>query len=141
MLWNVRFVDHGKLYFDCAFGPEECHGLKLHACAIDILKNISQSEFYNSCMMNGTWGGKGSTDKDAINCGNIMKINSKPIIECANSARADALLEYYGIETDKVTNPRYKAMPLILLNGKKFDSDNLMKTICQTLSKPPPECK
>ncbi|XP_063616159.1 GILT-like protein 1 [Cydia splendana] len=135
-----RWKHHGKIYFDCAHGPEECYGDKLHACAIDILKNVSQSEFYNSCMMNATWGGKGSTDKDAINCGKLRKIDSKPIIECANSERSDALMEYYGIETDKVTDPKNKSMPLILLNGKEV-TDNLMKTICQTLAKPPPECK
>ncbi|XP_063616636.1 gamma-interferon-inducible lysosomal thiol reductase-like [Cydia splendana] len=139
-----RWKDHGKIIFDCpgAHGPEECYGNKLHACAIDILKNVSQSEFYNSCMMNSTWGGEGSTDKDAINCGKLMKIDSKPIIECANSERSDALMEYYGIETDKVTNPNKKHMPLILLNGKEFNrAKDLMKTICQTLAKPPPECK
>ncbi|XP_063549190.1 gamma-interferon-inducible-lysosomal thiol reductase-like [Cydia strobilella] len=137
-----RYKNHGKVSFACPHGPNECYGNKLHACAIDILKNVSQSEFYNSCMMNATWGGKGSTDKDAINCGKLMKIDSKPIIECANSERGDALLEYYGIETDKVTNPRNKYMPFILMNGKEYSTDkDLMKTICQTLANPPPQCK
>ncbi|XP_063616800.1 gamma-interferon-inducible-lysosomal thiol reductase-like [Cydia splendana] len=137
-----RYKKHGKIYFDCAHGPAECHGNKLHACAIDILKNTTQSEFYNSCMMNSTWGGEGSSDKDAINCGRLMKIDSKPIIKCANSERSDALMEYYGIETDKVSNPRDRYMPFILLNGKEFNiAKNLMKIICQTLAKPPPECK
>ncbi|XP_063358057.1 gamma-interferon-inducible lysosomal thiol reductase-like [Cydia amplana] len=134
-----RTEENGKTVITCQHGPAECYGNKLHACAIDILKDISKSEYYNSCMMNGTWGGRGSTDMDATNCGQTMGIDSKPIIACAQSKRGEDLLEYYGQETDRLINKQY--VPWVLINGELFDTENdLMKKICETLSNSPPPC-
>lgn len=57
----------GKTVINCQHGPDECYGNKLHACAIDIVKNETASEYYNTCMMAANWGGAGSTDEDATN--------------------------------------------------------------------------
>ncbi|XP_047985256.1 gamma-interferon-inducible lysosomal thiol reductase-like [Leguminivora glycinivorella] len=130
---------NGKTVITCQHGPAECYGNKLHACAIEILNDISKAEFYNSCMMNGTWGGRGSTDMDATNCGKSMGIDSKAIIACAKSSRGEDLLEYYGQETDKLVDKQY--VPWVLINGEFFDSNgDLMKKICETLSNSPPPC-
>ncbi|XP_061726564.1 GILT-like protein 2 [Cydia pomonella] len=134
-----RHERNGKTVIICQHGEKECYGNKLHACAIDILKDIYVAEPYISCMMNATWGGDGSTDKDATQCGDLMKIDSKPIKECAKSKKGEELLEYYGKESEKVN---FDGVPYVLINDKEFDlSDDLKKTICDALKNPPPQCK
>ncbi|XP_063370855.1 GILT-like protein 2 [Cydia amplana] len=135
---NRKEVD-GKTVIVCQHGEKECYGNKLHACAIDKLKDIRATSPYISCMMNGTWGGDGSTDMDATKCGDLMNIDSKPIKECAKGKKGEELLEYYGKETDKITK---HGVPHVLLNGEKFDMyDNLKKKICEALKNPPSQCK
>lgn len=41
----------GNYSFRCQHGPAECYGNKLHACAIDVLENITLAVLYNSCLM------------------------------------------------------------------------------------------
>ncbi|XP_048002281.1 GILT-like protein 2 isoform X1 [Leguminivora glycinivorella] len=134
-----KHEEDGKTVIVCQHGEKECYGNKLHACAIDIVKDMTVAEPYISCMMNGTWGGGGSTDMDATKCGDLMKIDSKPIIECAKGKKGEELLEYYGKETEKV---KFHGVPAVRINGEDFDLiDDLKKKICEALKNPPPECK
>ncbi|XP_048002282.1 GILT-like protein 2 isoform X2 [Leguminivora glycinivorella] len=141
--WDLQTLEKheedGKTVIVCQHGEKECYGNKLHACAIDIVKDMTVAEPYISCMMNGTWGGGGSTDMDATKCGDLMKIDSKPIIECAKGKKGEELLEYYGKETEKV---KFHGVPAVRINGEDFDLiDDLKKKICEALKNPPPECK
>ncbi|XP_063370684.1 GILT-like protein 2 [Cydia amplana] len=134
-----RHERHGKTIIVCQHGKKECYGNKLHACAMYKLKDIHVASPYISCMMNGTWGGYGSTDMDATKCGDLMNIDSKPIKECAKGKKGEELLEYYGKETDKITK---QGVPHVLINGVKFDTDDdLKKAICEALKNPPSQCK
>ncbi|XP_063391419.1 GILT-like protein 2 [Cydia fagiglandana] len=134
-----RHEKNGKTVITCQHGEEECYGNKLHACAIDKLKDIYKAAHYITCMMNGTWGGDGSTDKDATKCGDQMKIDSKPIKKCAKGDKGEELLEYYGKETDKV---KFRNVPYVLINEEEFEMfEDLKKKICETLKNPPPQCK
>ncbi|XP_063391287.1 GILT-like protein 2 [Cydia fagiglandana] len=134
-----RKDENGKTVIICQHGEKECYGNKLHACAIDQLKDIQKAAYYITCMMNGTWGGAGSTDKDATKCGEQMKIDSKPIKECAKGKKGEELLEYYGKETDKAG---IDGTPYVLINEEEFDlNDDLKKDICKVLKNPPPQCK
>ncbi|XP_063370682.1 gamma-interferon-inducible lysosomal thiol reductase-like [Cydia amplana] len=131
----------GKTVIVCQHGEKECYGNKLHACAIDELKDIRVAEPYISCMMNGTGGGDGSTDKDATKCGDLMKIDSMPIMVCAKGKKGEELLEYYGKETDKMAD-KIDGVPFVFINGEEFDlHDDLKKTICEALKNPPSQCK
>lgn len=41
----------GSVKVACQHGVKECYGNMLHACATDILDNVSQYLEYNSCMI------------------------------------------------------------------------------------------
>ncbi|XP_073957689.1 gamma-interferon-inducible lysosomal thiol reductase-like [Choristoneura fumiferana] len=135
-----RVVD-GKTEIVCQHGPAECYGNKLHACAIDIIQNETRAEFYNTCMMAANWGGAGSTDADAANCGTSMGIDGAAVTACARSQRGEDLLEYYGQETDK--HPDKTSVPYTLINGKLFnDNDSqFMAEVCAAFKNPPPQCQ
>ncbi|XP_063358056.1 GILT-like protein 1 isoform X2 [Cydia amplana] len=138
-----RTKENGKTVFECQHGEEECYGNKLHACAIDILKNTTRSVSYISCMMSGQWQNSGSNDNGATRCGKEMGINAKKIIKCAKGKKGEELLEYYGKETDRDV-PNKEGVPWSLINGKYVNGGELDKwlaTICAALEHPPPQCK
>ncbi|XP_063616804.1 gamma-interferon-inducible lysosomal thiol reductase-like, partial [Cydia splendana] len=139
-----RTEENGKVIIECQHGEEECYGNKLHACAIDILKNTTRSVSYISCMMSGQGENSGSDDNGATRCGKKMGINAKKIIKCAKGKKGEELLEYYGKETDKDV-PDREGVPWSLINGKYVNGvgelDKWLATICAALDHPPPQCK
>ncbi|XP_073958494.1 gamma-interferon-inducible lysosomal thiol reductase-like protein [Choristoneura fumiferana] len=137
---KTQVVD-GKTEIVCQHGPAECYGNKLHACAIDIIQNETQAEFYNTCMMARNWGGAGSTDVDAANCGKSMGVDGAAVTACAQSQKGEDLLEYYGKETGK--HPEKKSVPYVLINNKSFEDeyDQLMAQVCAAFQNPPPQCQ
>ncbi|XP_047984793.1 uncharacterized protein LOC125225227 [Leguminivora glycinivorella] len=132
---------NGKTVIECQHGPKECYGNKLHACAIDVLKDTTQYVKYIACMMSGQEDGSGgSNDKGATECGKQMGIDATKIIECAKGEKGEKLLEQYGEETDYEA-PDKRGVPWSLINGKFVSSDLWFTTICAALAHPPPECK
>ncbi|XP_045498447.1 gamma-interferon-inducible lysosomal thiol reductase-like [Colias croceus] len=135
---NAEMDTHGgKVEFRCQHGPKECYGNKLHACALDIIKNHRVALIYNSCMASFSQDDLGSDDAAAAKCGTSMKIKSNPIINCANSDKGDQLLKYYGEESKKAN---YHYVPYILVNGKEYNGDHIVEDICAMFSNPPPPC-
>lgn len=136
---NAQTVKHdGQVEFICQHGPTECYGNKLHACAIDYLKNVTAAVFYNSCMMDQSQVGRGSDDAAADVCGYSMGINSEPIKQCAKSARGTELLEYYGEESKKAN---FNSVPHILINGVENSGDNFLQDVCKAFRNPPSACR
>uniref|UniRef100_A0A2A4K410 Uncharacterized protein n=1 Tax=Heliothis virescens TaxID=7102 RepID=A0A2A4K410_HELVI len=136
---NAETIDkgNGNYEFKCQHGPEECYGNKLHACAIDFLRNETKAAFFNSCMMESSRTGRGSDDAAVDECGRIMNIGTDTIKQCAKSYKGSVLLKYYGDESKKVG---FKYVPYILINGVANDGENFMRDICAAFKTPPPEC-
>lgn len=136
---NARtIVDrNGHVEIVCQHGPAECYGNKLHACAIDNLKNITASVSYNSCMMDGTQAGRGSDDAAADVCARAMGINSEPIKQCAKSDKGNQLLKYYGEESKKAN---FNYVPYVLINGVESTGEHFMQDVCKAFKNPPPAC-
>ncbi|XP_026732254.1 GILT-like protein 2 isoform X2 [Trichoplusia ni] len=136
---NAETIDNGngKYEFKCQHGPTECYGNKLHACAIDLLGNQTLAVMYNSCMMNSNRKDKGSDDNAADECGKLLKINSKPIKQCAKGLKGSLLLKAYGDESKRVG---FKFVPYILINGVQNDGSHFKRDVCAAFANPPPEC-
>nr|XP_021187369.2 GILT-like protein 2 [Helicoverpa armigera] len=136
---NAETTDrgNGNYEFKCQHGPEECYGNKLHACAIDFLRNNTKAVFFNSCLMDSARKGRGSDDAAADECGRIMNIPTDTIKQCAKGYKGTVLLKHYGDESKKVG---FKYVPYILINGVVNDGQNFMKDICAAFKSPPPEC-
>ncbi|XP_047984794.1 gamma-interferon-responsive lysosomal thiol protein-like [Leguminivora glycinivorella] len=129
---NAWKTENGKI--QCQHGPEECYGNKLHACAIDILKDTTQYVKYTACMMSGQEDGSGgSNDKGATSCGKQMGIDATKIIECAKGEKGEKLLEKYGEETDYEV-PDLRSVPWSLINGKFVSAEKWFATICAALA-------
>ncbi|XP_061385832.1 GILT-like protein 2 [Danaus plexippus] len=129
---------NGKIEFICQHGPAECYGNKLHVCAIDSLQHITALRF-NLCLMNSTEG-RGSDDKMADKCGQLMGCDSEAIKACARSNRGTELLLYYG-EQSKMANFNY--VPYVLINGKVYNTDgnkDFKDAVCAAFDNPPPPC-
>lgn len=128
---------NGKYEFICQHGPEECYGNKLHACAIDVIGNITIAVMYNSCMMDLDQKNHGSDDLAADACGNKFDIDSSPIKRCAKGDRGDELLKKYGDESKKAN---YLFVPYILINGKESSIFAFVLDVCNAFINPPPHC-
>ncbi|KAM3967570.1 gamma-interferon-inducible lysosomal thiol reductase-like [Aphomia sociella] len=130
-------TDDGKLIFECQHGPKECYGNKLHACALDKIINATAALLFNICMTDpkNTFG---SDDPTADACGSKMSINSNPIKECAKGNRGDKLLQYYGMESEKI---HYRFVPYVLINEKEWTNANFMKAVCEAFTTPPEPCQ
>ncbi|CAH2050317.1 unnamed protein product, partial [Iphiclides podalirius] len=104
------FRRNGRYEFKCQHGLKECYGNKLHACAIDLLQNVTQAVIFNSCMMEPKEGKRGSNDYAADACAKKHDVDAAPIKECAKGDKGSELLKYYGDET-KRANVSY--VPLV----------------------------
>lgn len=138
---NAKTEEHdGKPTFTCQHGPAECYGNKLHACALDLLRNHTQALLVNACMMDPSQAGRGSDDQALDVCGKAMGFDTAPIKHCATSDRGTQLLEHYGEESGKVG---YDYVPYVLINNKVLDPDcsDLLKFVCDAFVAPPRECR
>ncbi|XP_045772678.1 uncharacterized protein LOC123872442 [Maniola jurtina] len=126
----------GVVEFECQHGPSECYGNKLHACAIDHLKNITAAVVVTSCMMGG--GYDESLNAAADRCAVEFGIDSTPIKACAKGDRGTDLLEYYGEESKKAD---FSYVPYILINGKRSNRSNFTRNICAEFAVAPPPCE
>ncbi|XP_045486730.1 uncharacterized protein LOC110994806 [Pieris rapae] len=135
---NAKTEEHdGKVEFKCQHGPKECYGNKLHACALNIIKNHTAALQFNMCMMESSQENRGSDDKAADKCGANMRIDSRPIKSCAKGAKGIELLKYYGVESTKIG---FQYVPFVLINGVEYNGENFFKDVCKYFSKPPPSC-
>ncbi|XP_049879216.1 uncharacterized protein LOC126376071 isoform X4 [Pectinophora gossypiella] len=124
---------NGTIEVKCQHGEEECYGNKLHACAIDQLKDVQKYVDFNACMM-----AKRSNDDAADACGKSKNVDSGPIKTCAKGARGQKLLIQYGRETGKY-NINY--VPYILINGKELVDNDLWTAVCAAIVNPPKVCQ
>ncbi|XP_030029416.2 GILT-like protein 2 [Manduca sexta] len=133
---NADIIEEDDHYrFRCQHGKLECYGNKLHACAIDILKNVTKSTLFNCCLFEFF-----SDDESVDECATRMKLNGDPIKECAKGSKGNELLKYYGDETNKIY---FRGVPHIRLNGIPYrnSSKKIFKDyVCAAFKNPPPPC-
>lgn len=132
---QLEFVPYGKATtvktdngyeFMCQHGPVECGANIIHACSIDILKNISIQLEYLSCMI-----------KNNIVPVNIMEICAKkmnldynPIFKCFIEEKGKELLAKYGELTNALT-PQISFIPTVVLNGSSENQARILKNLLQ----------
>lgn len=56
-LANIKYIfslqtkeENGKYYFHCQHGEEECFGNKVHACAIELIGNMTEYVQFTDCL-------------------------------------------------------------------------------------------
>ncbi|KAM3967572.1 gamma-interferon-inducible lysosomal thiol reductase [Aphomia sociella] len=134
----------GKYLFKCQHGPDECHGNKLHACAVDALQNSTQAVMYNACLMQySVYRSEASHyDSMVLNwCGYSLNLPVKGIFECMYTERGTHLMKGYGDETF-LLRPHY--VPHVILDNSTTDQrqviSDLMTSVCRNLHPAPPPC-
>ncbi|XP_055616517.1 GILT-like protein 1 [Toxorhynchites rutilus septentrionalis] len=160
---DLKLIPFGKssyrtqgsdVLFECHHGPNECHGNKVHACALyhiqgnsfqpNNTKEVLTLEYVN-CLMeraqlkSGEFPGKVCADMVEIH-------NWETIEQCANNTEGSGLLKNYGDETAKLQQP-LKSVPTIAFR-QSFDSDNqklslenFRAALCKNLSPSPVQCR
>ncbi|XP_028156243.1 gamma-interferon-inducible lysosomal thiol reductase-like [Ostrinia furnacalis] len=134
----------GHFYFKCQHGPEECFVNRLHACAVDVLRNESQAVIFNACLMQySKFRRLPKFDYRIVVswCNYTLQLRTQGIWECVNGDRSSALLKAYGEETRAL---RISYVPYVVLGSSTDGPDDaggdLMSTICHKLSPAPPPC-
>lgn len=127
--------------FKCQHGPTECEANRMHACAIDIIKNPKTLLDVIACMI------KNNMEPIEImrSCTKMSSVNSAPILDCYNSEKGQELLANYGMLTDAVKS-KITFIPTIALD-KEIDVENqaallknLLKQVCLRLNPMPKGC-
>ncbi|KOB76127.1 Legumaturain [Operophtera brumata] len=115
---NAKTIDNGfgGYEFVSQHGPAETYGNKLHACAIDVLQNITAAVVYNACLMDLSQAGRGSDDAAA----------DMAIKQCAKADRGSQLLKYYGDESKKAD---INHVPTVLVNGVPVSTGNFKEEV------------
>ncbi|KAL0901610.1 hypothetical protein ABMA27_006828 [Loxostege sticticalis] len=133
----------GQYSFACQHGPEECFGNRLHACAIDVLKNETQAVLFNACLMQFSQyrGMPGFDYAIVVNwCNYKLQTRTEGIWACVNGERSSTLLKTYGEET-RALKLRY--VPYVIVGDSTDEQDrggDLVSTICHKLDPAPPPC-
>ncbi|CAH4031076.1 unnamed protein product [Pieris brassicae] len=136
---NRLHLPNNTFEYACQHGPEECYGNKLHACALDVIKNHTAALLFNNCLMDISQENKGSDDKAADKCASNMGYDSNVIKECALGEKGSELFNYYGEETSK---HKIRGVPKIWINGSKYErSHDVMGDICKYFLNPIPPCE
>ncbi|XP_041975453.1 GILT-like protein 1 [Aricia agestis] len=130
--------ENGEYYFICQHGEEECYANKVHACAIDILKNSTLSVEVTECMIIDNM----DADSALYRCAKQYNLDPEPIKICATHRLGSALLKKHGDDTS-IINPKF--IPTITLNGSKDNQRAILKNflleICKMIDMPlPPPC-
>ncbi|KAJ2947819.1 hypothetical protein O0L34_g9607 [Tuta absoluta] len=126
----------------CQHGPPECHGNRLHACAIDVIGNSTLSAIFNACLMEYTQYREGIGHDFATaltTCSSLHNVPSNDISQCMSSERGNFLQKLYGDETCGL--PLLAYVPYVLINGAEdTSSEDLATVLCRKLIPPPSVC-
>lgn len=145
-LIEVRYVPYGKadtkqlpdgsLSFECQHGPIECEANRVHACAIENIRDPATRLNLIACMIRDNM-----IPKDAFNrCAKDFSLDvmdAQKIRECGESPHSAELLKQYGEQT-KALRPRVAFIPTITLDGDQRRQANVLKDlrseVCQVLA-------
>ncbi|KAJ8736416.1 hypothetical protein PYW08_007072 [Mythimna loreyi] len=133
----------GGYKFSCQHGIPECFGNTVQACAVDLVRNVTRSVNFNTCLMQNTsyrtsyqyyifvlhW------------CGTQHDVNVQEIWKCLHSPRGSILLKGHGDATHAL-DPSF--VPYLTIDGSTHYQDqamsNLFATVCLMLKPMPREC-
>ncbi|XP_026291926.1 GILT-like protein 1 [Frankliniella occidentalis] len=141
---NTTKSADGSYSFSCQHGDTECYGNKVHACALNKMKDSSKLWTYLTCLMEAVYPDR-TIPYPADKCADLTKISDvdkQQIIACANSTEGSALLAEMG----KITPSEiYKyGVPAVALNGllDQVDDDgaqqDFLGTVCKHMASPRP---
>ncbi|XP_074038747.1 gamma-interferon-inducible lysosomal thiol reductase-like protein [Leptinotarsa decemlineata] len=110
---NANFTkEDGNYTFTCQHGELECHGNKVHSCALKLGTGSNGTQFV-MCAMNSS---DASDDKNLKKCASEHNIEWESIQECVNSEEGDEWLAEYGNRTYSV-KPKISFIPTIIFNN------------------------
>ncbi|XP_014203353.1 GILT-like protein 1 [Copidosoma floridanum] len=129
---NVNLVPFGKaswteegnnVHSSCQHGPMECHGNKIHACAIYEIENTVKPEDQQQRMIDFVGCAMTSFDPEAAlkQCAQTQGFNDefvKNVENCSNSKQGDDLFMKHGQKTKGFQSP-LEFVPSIVINGEK----------------------
>ncbi|RVE41793.1 hypothetical protein evm_013562 [Chilo suppressalis] len=129
---------HGKYFFDCQHGQEECYANKIHACSIASIVNMTMAVKMTTCMIIDNLDADGALKR----CAKELKIDPDPISSCASDDNGSELLKKYGDDTH-IISPSF--IPTITINGSKDNQAAILKNlrleVCKLIDMPlPPGC-
>ncbi|XP_050431663.1 GILT-like protein 1 isoform X2 [Adelges cooleyi] len=130
--FKIDFIPYGKaktdqnsdgsLTFACQHGPVECHGNKIHSCAIQYIKDRTVLIKYLACMINDNY----EPERIGIFCANSLNVNWNKIYSCSEGKEGEQLLKSNGDATNKLW-PEVSFIPTILINGVSYFWNDLDK--------------
>ncbi|XP_076619038.1 gamma-interferon-inducible lysosomal thiol reductase-like protein [Colletes latitarsis] len=132
---QVELIPYGKATtaktendyeFMCQHGPTECEANIIHACSIDIIKNVSIQLEYLSCMI------KNNIEPMNImkTCAKKMNIDYNSIFKCSIGAKGKELLAKHGELTNSLT-PRVVFIPTVVLDENSENQGKILKNLLQ----------
>ncbi|KAF4521313.1 hypothetical protein B566_EDAN002317 [Ephemera danica] len=129
----------GKYLFNCQHGPTECHGNKVHACAVESVAPSDLLLRYTTCMISDN----SDPDEAGRKCANSLGIEWEPIKKCTHSEEGDKLLAQHG-ESTKRLHPKVAFIPTIRVNeeldGQPALLKDLFKELCSRFKETPQAC-
>ncbi|KAB0790877.1 hypothetical protein PPYR_14964 [Photinus pyralis] len=159
---NQTQVSPEQWEFTCHHGPYECHGNKIHGCALNVIEKSAKTpdgygfnpitlDFLN-CLMNATTKGMNpddGSDKYVFPIDDCARDNSVPnymwIENCVNHIDGSKYLAALGDQTVKFQSPLL-SVPTIVFNNRysKQESNDAFKSfgqiLCKHIATPPEEC-
>jgi len=145
-IFEIDFVPYGKANtidngngnysFTCQFGPAECEGNRMQACALNHYPAQFHADFI-ACTMGNAESGP--------DCATQFGLDFSPIQNCIEN-EGDSLLAQNGIRTHAL-DPQLHYVPWIIFDGdfteeNLWDSqDDLLTTICLKFGHEHPKCK
>ncbi|KAI7688502.1 Gamma-interferon-inducible lysosomal thiol reductase [Sarcoptes scabiei] len=111
---NVSYPRHdNKPVFHCQHGPNECHGNRIQACVIEMVRNTDTSLRFVHCMFQQSdWK---DTSATARRCAQSMQLDWSKIEQCANGDEGERLLIAYSLKTFNL-NPEHTYVPWIVID-------------------------
>eukprot|EP00123_Amoebidium_parasiticum_P013579 comp22040_c0_seq1/m.32006 comp22040_c0_seq1/g.32006 ORF comp22040_c0_seq1/g.32006 comp22040_c0_seq1/m.32006 type:complete len:230 (-) comp22040_c0_seq1:184-873(-) len=134
---NARVI--GPLQWQCQHGPNECNGNILMGCAINLLPNNSWFP-YVSCLEETNPGDPASAGPA---CAKNLKVNYKPIGDCASSDKGKQIHQANADRTNAL-NPPHRWVPWLVINGDASEAtqnaamSDFVGFLCKTYTGPKP---
>ncbi|KAL0278933.1 UNVERIFIED_CONTAM: hypothetical protein PYX00_000610 [Menopon gallinae] len=105
----------GNISFSCQHGPVECQANKIHACAIEYIRDMRLLLRYISCMISNNV----NPEYIAEECARYIMVEVAPILQCSRTKEGSELLKNYGEKTHDLS-PAISFVPTVLLNDVSY---------------------
>ncbi|VEN59996.1 unnamed protein product [Callosobruchus maculatus] len=126
----------GKNIFRCEYGPKQCYGNMIHACALDSNPPKTALDFINCCE------GQANSTSDAAfqKCSKEVGIEFKDLKHCSETKG-----EQLQVKNAEKSKYRYNWIPFVTFNEIYDEAEclhaleNLKEVVCKHFADNPPE--